>query len=60
MTESRADTIRNVLGIVQDVVGNRQVAPVAPVKPKEKTDYTPFIIAGVFTIVSALIISGRK
>ncbi len=57
---NRAETIRNVLGAITAIAGNRQpnqiaVQPVQP--PKEKTDYTPFIIAGAFTIISALIIS---
>lgn len=58
--ENRGQVIRDVIGIVGGLVNNQQQKqqPVpAPPPQKEKTDYTPFIIAGVFTIVSALIIS---
>ncbi len=60
MEQNRADVIRDVLGVVSSVVQNRQqnqVAPPPPPPKEEKTDYTPFIIAGAFTIISALIIS---
>jgi len=62
MDENRANVIRDVLGLIGTVANNRMTPAPAPAPPpkKEKPDYTPFIIAGVFTIVSALIISRGK
>jgi hypothetical protein len=59
MRNTRADTIRNVIGTVSGAIQNKNTPAQLP-PPPPKTDYTPIIIGGVVSIVVALIISSRK